>query len=146
MANFARIIDNVAVDVSDDPENHFHPTLAAQFVAVPDEVTNGWRRDSKGKWSAPELAAIPDVAPVYPKVGPIAFQLLFTANEMAKAQARRAADATLAAFWKLIDDPRTDVVDLALTSVQEAVEYTLTAIESPNVAERKAAILSGVPR
>ena len=33
MTNFARIIDSVAVDVSADPENSFHPDIAAQFVA-----------------------------------------------------------------------------------------------------------------
>jgi len=42
MANFARIIDNVAVDVSTDPENSFHPNIAAQFVSVPANVSNGW--------------------------------------------------------------------------------------------------------
>jgi len=42
MPNFARIIDNVAVDVSTDPENSFHPDIAAQFVSVPDNVTIGW--------------------------------------------------------------------------------------------------------
>jgi len=42
MANFARIINNVAVDVTVDPDNDFHPDIAAQFVSVPDTVTNGW--------------------------------------------------------------------------------------------------------
>jgi len=32
----------VAVDVSTDPENSFHPNIAAQFVSVPANVSNGW--------------------------------------------------------------------------------------------------------
>ncbi len=42
MTNFARIINNVAVDVSVDPENDFHPDIASQFVSVPDTVSIGW--------------------------------------------------------------------------------------------------------
>jgi len=42
MTNFARIINNIAVDVSTDPDNDFHPDIASQFVSVPDEVMVGW--------------------------------------------------------------------------------------------------------
>ena len=61
MSNFARIINDVAVDVSADPENSFHPDIAAQFVAVPDTVQAGWIKGSDGKWSAP--APTPEPAP-----------------------------------------------------------------------------------
>lgn len=63
--NFARIIDGVAADVSADPENHFHPTLAEQFVQVPDEVRVQWRLID-GAWQAPpapEPAPEPEPAP-----------------------------------------------------------------------------------
>lgn len=84
----------------------------------------------------------------YPKVGPIAFQMLFTPQEMIAADELKATDKVLASFWKLIDDPRTDVVDLGLESVQNAIEYTLTAVKNAgvdvDVPARKAAILSGV--
>ncbi|MCK6437762.1 hypothetical protein [Rivihabitans pingtungensis] len=53
MTNFARIIDHIAVDVSSDPQAHFHPQLASEFVAVPDQVSRGWRCDAEGHWQAP---------------------------------------------------------------------------------------------
>lgn len=145
MSNFARIVNNVAVDVSADPENCFHPDIAAEFVAVPDSVQPGWVKGADGKWTAPEPQ--PE-APVYPKVGPIAFQMLFTPQEMIAADTLKATDKVLASFWKLIDDPRTDVVDLGLESVQNAIAYTLTAVKNSgvdvDVPTRLAAILSGV--
>lgn len=148
MTNFARIIDGVAVDVSTDPENCFHPDIAAQFVAVPDTVGPGWVKGADGKWSAPVTPEPEPVAIVYPKVGPIAFQMLFTPQEMITADELKATDKVLASFWKLIDDPRTDTVDLGLQSVQGAIEYTLTAIKAAGVAVdvpvRLATILSGV--
>lgn len=83
-----------------------------------------------------------------PKVGPIHFQMLFTPAESVTADELKATDKVLASFWKLIDDPRTDTVDLGLQSVQNAIEYTLTAIKAAgvdlDVQARKAAILSGV--
>jgi len=148
MTNFARVIDNVAVDVSADPENCFHPDIAAQFVSVPDNVQTGWRKGADGKWNAP--APTPEPAPQvsYPKVGPIHFQMLFTPQEAVTVDELKATDKALASFWKLIDDPRTDTVDLGLQSVQGAIEYTLTAVKAAgvdvDVPARKAAILSGV--
>lgn len=58
MKNYARIIDNVAVDVSSDPAKHFHPQIAADFEAVPVEVRPGWRRDETG-WYAPPVQPEP---------------------------------------------------------------------------------------
>ncbi|WP_416369727.1 hypothetical protein [Tritonibacter mobilis] len=49
----ARIQNDVAVDVHPAPETAFHPSIAAQFEAVPDEVGLGWRRDAQGTWVAP---------------------------------------------------------------------------------------------
>jgi hypothetical protein len=87
-------------------------------------------------------------APVPPKIGPIAFQMLFTPAESVAADDLKATDKTLASFWKLIDDPRTDVVDLSLRTVQGAIEYTLTVVKASgvdvDVPTRKAQILTGV--
>ena len=63
MANFARIIDNVAVDVSTEPALAFHQDIAAQFVEVPDEVQQGWLLVD-GEWQAPP--APPEPEPVEP--------------------------------------------------------------------------------
>jgi len=148
MTNFARIIDNVAVDVSADPHNSFHPDIAVEFVAVPDNVAPGWVKGADGKWSAPAPAPAPVPAVTYPKVGPIHFQMLFTPEEAITADGLKATDKVLASFWKLVDDPRTDTIDLGLESVQNAIEYTLSVVKHAgvdvDVPARKAAILSGV--
>ena len=54
MTNFARITNDIAIDVSTDPYNSFHPTLASAFVPVPDEVQHGWIHDvGNDTWAAP---------------------------------------------------------------------------------------------
>ena len=149
MANYARIINEVAVDVSSNPAEEFHPSIAAEFEPVPDNVENNWRRNPQtGVWSAPEVAQEqPGQATVFHKVGPLAFKLLFSAPERVKAKQLRSTDDFLEDFWGLLDDPRTDVVDMALGSVQAAIEYTLTAVKAAGVEldipTRKAEILAG---
>ena len=148
MTNFARVINNVAVDVSVDPINSFHPDIAAQFVSVPNNVQVGWFKDEDGQWSAPVIPEPIPLPTVYPKVGPIHFQLLFDPIEIVKSVELKETDKIVASFWKLVDDPRTDIVDLNLQSVQNAIEYVLTAVKNAgvdiNVQSRKAAILSGI--
>ncbi|WP_323034512.1 hypothetical protein [Pararhodobacter sp.] len=56
---YARIIDNVAVDVAADPSTAFHPLLAAEFDEVPAEVRAGWRLVDD-VWLAPEPVAEPE--------------------------------------------------------------------------------------
>lgn len=147
MSNYARIVENVAVDVSAAPYEHFHPTLAGEFVEVPVEVQAGWSKVD-GTWSAPAAVEPVQPQPSYPTVGPIHFKMLFTAQERLKANDLRATDPMLNDFWGLIEDSRTDVVNLALQSVQQAVEYTLTVVQAAGVVldvpERKAQILTGV--
>ena len=148
MSKQARIVNSVAVDVvTGDPAEFFHPDIAKDFVPVPEQVENGWTVEA-GKWSAPTPVEPVQPAPVYPKVGPIHFQMLFAPAESVTADELKATDKVLASFWKLVDDPRTDTIDLALESVQNAIEYTLTAVKGAGVAvdvpARKAAILSGV--
>lgn len=155
MSKFARIENDVAVEVFVPPAGVdiaecFTPEVAAQFVPVPDDVTQTSTVASDGQWTiAPPPVPQPEpTGAAYPKVGPIAFQMLFTPQEMIAADELKATDKVLASFWKLIDDPRTDVVDLGLESVQNAIEYTLTAVKAAgvdvDVPARKAAILSGV--
>lgn len=52
MANFARVIDGIAIDVSTDPSAEFHPSIAEEFVKAPATVTRGWVLKGT-KWSAP---------------------------------------------------------------------------------------------
>ena len=117
MTNFARIINDVAVDVSSNPAEQFHPEIAKDFVPVPDQVESGWSV-SAGKWSPPAPVEPTTPAAVYPKVGPIAFQMLFKVDELVAIDAAKDTNAAIRIFWKLLDDPRTDFVDRNLETVQ----------------------------
>lgn len=140
MANFARIINEIAVDVSTDPTNQFHPDIAVQFEPVPGEVKHGWVR-TDGEWSAPEPVPTPEPTPEPVHVSPVQFKLLFTSAERLAIKAARDTDPTIDDFWDLLEDPRMTYVDLSLGSVQMMISYLATAnyIEEHRVAE----ILSG---
>lgn len=142
--NFARIINDTAVDVSTDPTNSFHPTIAADFIEVPDDVVVGSKRDAEGVWTPPTPPTPPEPpAPepaVPPIVGPIAFKLLFTAQE--RIAIKTSEDPIVLDFFSIAEDPRTTEVNLALSSTQEALTYLTTV---GILAEgRKEQILTGV--
>lgn len=140
MTNFARIINDVAVDVSTDPTNHFHPDIAREFEPVPDEVQAGWIRKD-GAWSAPAPAPQPEPEPTYPKVTPVQFKMLFTSPERVAIKVARATDSVVDDLWDLVEDPRMEYVDFGLKSVRDSIEYLVTVglIEPERVAE----IISG---
>ncbi len=86
-------------------------------------------------------------APVPPTIGAIAFMRLFSREERVKARELRVTDLQLDDFWRQLEDPRTDVVVMALPSIQRDIEYTLQAVKAAglgiDVVERKAKILTG---
>jgi hypothetical protein len=125
MANFARVINNIAVDVSTDPTNHFHPTIAAEFIPVPDEVQHGWVR-TDGEWAAPAPTPQPEPEPTYPKVTPVEFKMLFASAERIAIKAARETDPVIDDYFDIVEDPRLQVVDLGLHSVQEGIHYLQT--------------------
>lgn len=141
MTLFAYIRDAVVVHIS---TSSGEPLSNATVVPVPEGsvVEVGYGYDGATFTSPPPVVLTP------PKVGPIHFQMLFTMEEGEKADELQATDKTLARFWKLVNDPRTDVIDLSLQSVQNAVEYTLTVVKmagvTVDVPVRKAEILTGV--
>lgn len=147
---YARVINNTAVDVCDtDPTTRFHPTIAAEFETVPEEVQQGWNQDADGNWAAPAAAPAEDPAPPRPTVGAIGFKLLFTSPERLTLKSLRATDAVIDDFFEIIEDPRLDYIDMALTSTQGGVDYCLARLvdESVITAEdqpaRREQILSG---
>lgn len=77
----------------------------------------------------------------------ITFKLLFTSAERVKAVELKETDDKIRDFWGILDDPRTQNVVMALPSIQDAIEYTLTQINANGVTidveDRKVAILSG---
>ena len=134
MTNKARIIDDVAIDVTDgDPALIYGPELAGQFEAVPDEVRPQWRRDGE-TWSPPPEPAPAASAPArLLQVSPPAFKLLFTSAERLAIRAARAyagadeqaltAKAVIDDWFDIVDDPRLTVVDLALPATVAGLEF-----------------------
>lgn len=140
MTNYARIISNVAVDVSADPENSFHPDLAAEFVEVSAKVRHGWIKTGSS-WSAPEPAPTPDPVVIPPKVSPIEFRLLFTPAERVAINTAKTDDAVLTDFFSIVDDPRLTFVDLGLQSTQDAIAYLVA--KELLTQERASEVLTG---
>ena len=143
MSNFARIINNIAVDVSSDPENQFHPDLAGQFEPVPESVQQGWIRNELGEWGAPsQHAESVQAATETVKVSPVEFKLLFTSQERVAIKAARATDPVIDDFYDIVEDPRLTFVDLGLQSTQDALSYMVA--QGLLTAERATEILAGV--
>jgi len=140
--NYARIVNNVAVDVSRDPNNCFHPQLAADFVQVPDNVSHGWTL-SNGTWAAPVVPepVVTEIPVKYTKVSPVEFKLLFTSTERIAIQAAKATNLVVADFYSIVEDPRLTTVDFNLKSVRDAIAYLASVglVEESRVAE----IISG---
>ena len=137
MTNFARIINDVAVDVSSTPAEQFHPSIAEQFEPVPDEVQAGWVRNEDGEWEAP--APSPSEAT---KVSPVEFKLLFTSAERVAIKAARATDQVIDDFYDIVEDPRLTIVDLGLRSTHDALSYMVA--QGLLTDERRSEILAGV--
>ena len=135
--NYARVINNEAVDVSSYPAEEFHPSIAAEFEPVPDEVQVGWVRNEDGEWEAP--APSPSEAT---KVSPVEFKLLFTSAERVAIKAARASDTVIDDFYDIVEDPRLTFVDLGLQSTQDALSYMVA--QGLLTDERRSEILSGV--
>ncbi len=86
------------------------------------------------------------IDPILPTITKTHFLLTFTSSERVKARSLRATDPVLDDFWLILDT--ADTVNLALPSVQNGIEYTLSAVKAGglttlNVSNRKAEILAG---
>lgn len=143
MTNFARIINDVAVDVSSTPAEEFHPSIAAEFEPVPDDVQVGWVRNEEGEWEAPTPTPEPEPTPSEAtKVSPVEFKLLFTSAERVAIKAARATDTVIDDFYDIVEDPRLTFVDLGLQSTQDALSYMVA--QGLLTEDRRTEILSGV--
>ncbi|GJE46647.1 hypothetical protein [Methylobacterium soli] len=162
MANFARVVGGVAVDVSTDPAAQFHPDLAAQFAPVPNAVRPGWRLVD-GTWEAPpapEGAGAPPAPAYRTLMTPIRFKAQFSvAEQVAIKRARTYVDGAdptpegnaqkaftrdaLDVLFGSLDDPHLAEVDVADPSVIGRISFCASV--GILTAERAAAIKLGVP-
>lgn len=77
------------------------------------------------------------------KVTVIAFKMLFSMPERVSISAAKSTDPIIADFYSLLDDPRTENVDMSFSAVQEMLDYLVS--KSLLTSARKAQILSYVP-
>lgn len=143
MTNYARIINGVAVDVSVDPQNCFHPIIAAEFVKVPDDVTHGWRLADK-TWSAPVEAVPGPFTVAITHVTRTEFMRLFTGPERVAIKNARGTDELVEDFFSMVEDPDSPGVDLTLQSTLNILLH-LQSLEILTDA-RRLSILAGVPQ
>lgn len=129
MSNYARIIDGIAVDVSPNPAEHFHPDIAGHFVEVPTAVTVGCVQRDNGSWGRPPTVEAP--VPELPRrevVGPNEFYFLWTIQEQVAIDGLRETDVVIKLFLRRLDDPKTTEVVLASAAVRGAVTHTVQAL------------------
>lgn len=125
-----------------DPFAFYHPDIAKHYdTEVPDEAENGdgWVNGQLVKPAPLQPPEPPALTP--PQVSSVEFKMLFTSAERVAIREARKTDAVVDDFFDLVEDPRLTYVDLALPSVQGALQY-LVAVELLTE-ERVPEILSG---
>lgn len=142
----AWIENNIIRDIAPgNPDELFHPDIAKLYdTEVPDDAANGdgW---IDGQLVKPEPPAAVEPAeqaqPVPPKVSPVEFKLLFTAQERVAIKAARATDPVVDDFYDIAEDPRLTHVDLGLQSTRDAINYL--AAQGLIAADRVPVIMAG---
>lgn len=132
---YARIIDDVVVETcTADPETLFHPVVAAEFVAVADEVETGAVVNADGDWSFPSVGpSVESTTEEGVKVGPTEFKLLWTSEERLRLKALRTSDDVIDDFWEIIDDSRLQWVNLGLQSTKRAIDYCIDQLVQSSI-------------
>lgn len=121
----AWIEDNRVRDIAPgDPSECYHPDIAKFYdtdVADSTEIGATWDGHQWANPVPPEPEPAPPV--LIPIIGPIAFQMLFSVQELVAIEAAKETDPVVKIFFKLLDDPRTDIVDRNLKTVQDGLKY-----------------------
>lgn len=123
-----------------NPDELYRPDIAKLYDTEVPEGTKQGATKINGVWTnpvVPEPVPVPPAPVLIPLIGPIAFQMLFTIQEAVAADTAKATDPAVRIFWKLLDDPRTDVVDRNLPSLQAMIQHLEdTAIIGPGRAQQ----------
>lgn len=137
---FAWIENDRVRDAVADP-SVFHPDVAKYYdTELPDDVKPGATL-VEGGWQNPTDLIVVSVVEA-PKVSPVEFKLLFTAQERVAIKQARNTDAVVDDFYDIIEDPRLTTVDLGLQSTQDALAYMVSV--DLLTATRREEILLGV--
>lgn len=141
MSTWARNIGGVAIDVTTmPPTSVFYPTLAAEFIIVPDGTVNG-ATYSDGVWTNPP-APIPPVKPAFRTLVTRAeFFMLFTGAE--RVAIRASTDPGVVDYMLVINDITSTPVDLTHPEVKAGLDYLVS--KSLLTSDRETTILQGWP-
>lgn len=120
---YAWIENEVIRDICQgNPEELYHPDIAKFYTTVvPDDAVNGdgW---VNGKLIKPVVVE-PVVVP--PKISTVAFRGLFTIAE--EIAITKSIDEVVVVLWSRFTDPKLETVDMALASVDYALDYLTTS-------------------
>ena len=151
MTTYARNVNNVAVDVTTaNPATLFYPTIAAEFITVPDGTVDG-ATYSNGIWTNPPAPT--PASPRYAVLTPMQFYLAFTPTE--RMAIKKSTDPVVVEFWATyqLAAQLNNTIDPNLVSVQEGLTYlaTSTTATPPGAGilastARIAQISAGVPQ
>ena len=126
MTTYARNVNNIAVDVTTtNPTTIFYPTIAAEFITVPDGTLNGATL-AGGVWTNPAVVA-PVTPPVkYPTLTPMQFYLAFTPAE--RMAIKKSTDPMVQEFWATyqLAAQLNNTIDPNLVSVQDGLGWLAT--------------------
>jgi hypothetical protein len=137
---YAWIENEVIRDISNgNPEELYHPDIAKFYTTdVPDDAVNGdgW---VNGKLIKPVVVepVVEPIVVVPPKLSTVAFRGLFTIAE--EIAITKSIDEVVIVLWSRFTDPKLETVDMALASVDYALDYLTTS--GILAAGRKAEIL-----
>jgi hypothetical protein len=137
----AWIENEVIRDISNgNPEELYHPDVAKFYTTdVPDDAVNGdgWVNGKLIKPVVVEPVAAEPAAIVPPKLSTVDFRGLFTIAE--EIAITKSVDEVVVVLWSRFTDPKLENVDMALASVDYALDYLTTS--GILAAGRKAEIL-----
>ena len=125
---YAWIENEVIRDICQgNPEELYHPDVAKFYTTdVPDDAVNGdgWVSDKLIKPVVVEPVVEPVVV-VPPKLSTVDFRGLFTIAE--EIAITKSVDEVVVVLWSRFTDPKLENVDMALASVDYALDYLTTS-------------------
>lgn len=115
--------------VNADPFTVFHADVAKNYSTKVEDNVEDNAELVDGVWVNPVTPepdtdyVIPEPEKVYPKVSPLEFKILFTAQERIAIKEAKATDEILQDGFEILEDTRLTVVDLGLASTQDFIDY-----------------------
>ena len=119
---FARLRNDVVVDLFDKLDGQVHPDLHGEFVQVPDTTEIGFVKNGK-KYEAPvvEEVEIQEAPPPAPSLSKLEFLRRFTRAERIALRGAVATDPVVADFMHLLD--LASAVELTDAELIDALAY-----------------------